>query len=327
MNAIEELVRTSLRERAGAEVDAVALVDASTRRGRALVRRHRLTRGLAAMAVVAVVAGLTAVATRAWPYFDLPFQLAPGTAADTRLPRLPGVPGARHLPARVGTDPTVLHFDAPALVAGSPHHTWSSGAGYEQLETANGYVTIGRDMAVLDLVPRQGGPGYVMREEPADGLWLRIETFSLAAAREMAAAVNLNQSQRCVLPFSVGALPVGVEVVECYVGFIDGRYVHGGLVLRDADDRTMEVQAQYEPRLPGSKTANHRVGGGRDAFLYPGRDEVELLGLPPGLHLSARIGTGYRGFEVADADLVLAGVTVATDVEDMATWPESVVAP
>jgi hypothetical protein len=326
VNGIEELVRTSLRERAAAEVDAVALVDATTRRGRARVRRHRLTRGLAAVTVVAVMALMAgAVAARPWTLFGLPFHLAPGTTVDTQLPRLPGVPGARQMPHRVGADPTVLHFDAPTLVAGSRHHTWSSGPGYEQLELESGYVTIGPDMAVLDGVPRQGGPGYVLREQPVDGLWLRIETANAAQARDMASRVDLQQSQRCVLPFRLGARPPGAELIECYVGFIDGRYVHGGLVLRDSDDHTMQVQAQYEPRMAGSRTANHSAGG-RDAFLYPGRDEVELLGLP-GLYLSARIGKAYRGFDVADADLVLGAVTVATDVEDLATWPESVIDP
>ena len=326
MSAIEELVRASLHERAGAEVDAVALVDATTRRGRARVRRRWVARSLVAVVVVAMTAGTVLAVNRSW-IGGLPWRLAPGYDEGMDLPRLPGVPGAREVPGRVGADPTVLHFDAPTLIAGSRHHSWSSGPGYEQLEVALrrgdlAYVTIGPDMAVLDEVPRQGGPAFVLRETPVAGLWLRVETTNEQVAREVAAAVDLNRSQRCVLPYTLGFLPSGARLTECSVGFIDGRYVQGGVRLAGPDGATMEVQAQYEPRSR-SKRANHSAGG-RPAYLYPGLDEVELVGYP-GLYLSARIGKAFIGYEVEDADAVLQAVTVAMDVEDMDTWPDSVV--
>jgi hypothetical protein len=326
VSAIEELVRSSLHERAGGEVDAAALVDATTRRGRARVRRRWVNRSLVAVVVVAVTAGTVLMGNRSWTGGG-PWRLAPGVGASADLPRLPGVPGARETPGRVGADPTVLHFDAPTLIAGSRHHSWSSGPGYEQLGVALergdlAYVTMGPEMAVLDEVEREGGPGAVLFERPVGGLWLRVETSTHELAREVAAAVDLDHSQRCVLPFTLGALPSGARLTECSVGFIGGRYVEGGVRLASPAGATMEVQAQYEPRY-GAKRANHSAGG-RPAYLYPGVDEVELLGYP-GLYLSARIGKANGGFEVEDADLVLAAVTVATDFDNMDTWPRSVV--
>lgn len=50
---------------------------------------------------------------------------------------------------------------------------------------------------------------------------------------------------------------------------------------------------------------------------------MELLGLP-NLNLSARIGKGnHQGFSIQDVDLILGSVRVATDVDDISTWPQT----
>ncbi len=84
----------------------------------------------------------------------------------------------------------------------------------------------------------------------------------------------------------------------------------------------MQVRVQHLRGVPRKSPANHRVAG-RDAFLYPAHDELELL--DDDLYLSARIGKGYAGFGVDDAALVLAGLRMG-DPEDLPGWPVPLVA-
>jgi hypothetical protein len=103
------------------------------------------------------------------------------------------------------------------------------------------------------------------------------------------------------------------------VGFIDDTFAQGGVILRGTGGAAMEVQAQYRRERGTDESGNHTVGG-RPAFRYPGGDEVALLGVPH-LELSVRIGKAYQGYDVTDADAVLAALTVTGTVERVATWP------
>lgn len=326
MNGVEELLAESLHSRAAGEVDGTALLERARSRGRAYRRRRRFLVGAGLATVTAiVVAGISAGIAR-WPVGGETF--APGAGVISALPEATGEPGARTGPTRVGADANLVHFDAPELIATARHFDWISGDGYEQLEVGVGeqdlvYAAIGHDMAVLDSVERQNDLGVVIREQPVQGLWLRVQAPDDASARQVIAALDLNRAQRIVLPFQLGSLPDGTRMVRASVGFIDGRYADGGVVLeREGNDR-MEVQAQYAlVRSGNARQANHVVGE-RQAFLYPGRDEMELLGLP-NLDLSARIGKGnYQGFSIQDADLILDSVQVATNVGDISTWPQT----
>ncbi|MFV2124195.1 hypothetical protein ACFHWS_06555 [Micromonospora sp. LOL_013] len=328
MNDVEELLTESLRSRAAGEVDGTALLERASSRGRAYRRRRRFLVGTGLATVTAiVVAGVSAGIAR-WPVGGDTF--APGAGVISALPEATGEPGARTDPTRVGADANLVHFDAPELITAARHFDWTSGDGYEQLEVGVGeqdlvYAAIGHDMAVLDSIERQNDLGVVIREQPVQGLWLRVQAPDDTYARQVIAALDLNRAQRIVLPFQLGTLPDGTRIVRASVGFIDGRYADGGVVLeRERADR-MEVQAQYAPGRSGNAGRANHVVGGRQAFLYPGRDEVELLGLP-NLNLSARIGKdNHQGFSIQDVDLILASVQVATDVDDISTWPQTLV--
>ena len=130
-----------------------------------------------------------------------------------------------------------------------------------------------------------------------------------------------DHAQRLLLPFRLGHRPPGSEPVEAYLGFIDGTFAQGGVILRGADGARMEVQAQYS-RGRTDRSGNHTVGG-RPAFRYLGGDEVALLGVPH-LEVSVRIGKAYAGYGVDDADTVLAALTVTKTVERIATWPPGI---
>lgn len=325
-------IGASLRERTAAPVDLSALIVTATREGRARSRRRRTARWTATAAVVLAVfgAGLAAAPPRATdppPRFD---GIEPYFYADTRLPRAPDVPGAGRRPDLVGSDPAVLHFDAPALTNRARWHTWITGPGYEKLEAAIGpadvvYLTIGRDRRTLQAVAPEESLRTIATQRVPNGLWLRVEATSDEALGAAEQAVNLTESQRCVLPYRVPVRPPDAEVTTCYVGFRSGHYAEGGLILR-AGGRSLEVQAQYVPGFPNRKTANHRCGD-RPAFLFPGGGEVEVLLGYNGFYLSARIGAPHQGYAVADADAMLAAVAIATNVEQIGTWPASPVNP
>jgi hypothetical protein len=321
VNGIDELVTASLRERAAAGVDTAALLAAATERGRARRRRRRF---IGIIAAGAVIAGAFTVAARPDDPSRSPF-VGSGPGRAVPLPVAKGVPGARAQPGSVGTDPLLIHFDAPGLTNSAYYYTWSSGEGFEQLEAAYDglvHVAIGPDMAVLDAVPRQDDGAFVVREQPVPGLWLRVSASTHEVAQHAATTIDLDRAQRCVLPFSLWNRPRDTRATMCYVGFGAQVYTQGGVLLRGLGGETMEVQAQYSRGFPDTRQSNHRAGD-RPAFLYPGRDEVQLVG-HPGLYLSVRIGKAYSGFTVADADAVLAEVRLAPDVERIETWPPTV---
>ncbi|SNT65975.1 hypothetical protein SAMN05421812_13015 [Asanoa hainanensis] len=311
MSELDELIRTTLDRQAAGEVDRVSLVSGALARGRVKRRRHRaLVWGAAALALVVGAGATVALLERGGGAVVLPAAGAPGAAAD---------------PASVGTDPRVVHFAAPAIEAAARFHTWTSTEGYEQLEAeVDGglvSVTIGRERAAVEGAQRADGVGVVLRSQPVPGLWLRVQGADDARATRALAAVDLDRAQRVVLPFQLGSRPAGSTPVTAYVGFVDGTYAQGGVILRGTDGARMEVQAQYS-RGRTDDSGNHTVGG-RPAFLYPGHDEVALRGVPH-LEVSVRIGKAYQGYEVADADAVLAALTVTDRVERISTWPASI---
>ena len=321
MPDLDELIRTTLDRHAAGEVDRVRLIEQAVGRGR-IHRRRRRTRVWCAAAVAAVVAVGGTVAVESLRGGGLEVGGNPATPDAVALPAA-SAPGAAAYPAAVGTDPDLIHFAAPAIEAGARFHTWTSAAGYEQLEAsvddAMVSVTIGREQAVVDAAERQTDAGVVVRGQPVPGLWLRIQAKDDAYADRVAAAVDLERAQRLILPFRLGQRPPGSQPVTAYLGFIDDTFAQGGVVLRGADGARMEVQAQYARDADGRPTGNHTVGG-RPAFLYPGQDEVALLGVPH-LEVTARIGKAYEGYAVSDADAVLAALTVTDQVERIAGWP------
>ncbi|GIF76942.1 hypothetical protein [Asanoa siamensis] len=322
MPELDELLRATLDRHAAGEIDRVTLVARATDRGRAVRRRRRTVLTLTAAAVAVLVAAGGTVVVRAVGDGS---ALRPGAVAPAEV-TLPdaGLPGAAIDPAAVGTDPNFVHFAAPAVVAGARHHTWSSTVGYERLEAEiDGglvYVTIGRDQAAVDQADAMTNLPAVLRREPVPGLWLRVDARDDAYARRVAATLDLERTQRILLPFQLVERPSEIE--SAYVGFIGDRYAQGGVVLRDTQGGRMEVQAQYARDADGTHERSNYSARGRPAYVYPGQDEVALLGVPH-LEVTVRIGKAYEGFGVADADAVLATLNVTDRVERIDTWPSS----
>ncbi|WP_444952147.1 hypothetical protein [Micromonospora ureilytica] len=332
MRDLDELIVTSLREGADTDVDAQALLAGAVGRGRTQVRRRRISLGLGFAMVVAMTVGAITAGPRLWPGMnadDQRWDLAapsPGWRDPAALPGAPGVPGAADRPDLVGTDPGLLHFDAPTLTANAEHRRWTSADGYEQIEAGiNGrivYAAISANMSLLDAAPRQGAQrqGFVLREQPVPGLWLRVDAPSQQIARQVARTVDLGHAQRCALPFQLSTLPAAARVTSCSVSFGRHTYSSGGvLISRSHDGATMEVQAGHDPQSTSRKQPNYTITG-KPAYLYPARDELELTNLP-GLTPSARIGKDYRGFTVPDAAAVLGGLTSTSTIDQVQAWP------
>ena len=314
MSGIDQLIATALHERAGSDVDADALLGAATRRGRA---RRRRRRGRA----VAAVVGLAVVVLGAWQWVPAlgPYPSGPPAEAGNPLPTAPGEPGARSAPERVGSDPTLLHFAAPAFTARAVRYAWTSGPGYERLDAStadDGGVTviIGKD---LSDVPEMLVD--TIREEPVPGLILVVSASSDQQAREVAAQVDLDRAQRCVVPIGLRARPSKAELSRCTVQFGPYGFESGGLTVTDRAGRSMEVIVTYSTGLR-DLTPTHRVGD-RPANLSEKGDKLALVGYPA-MRVSVSLSPGL---DLADAESMLASVEVASSVDRADAWPPPVV--
>jgi hypothetical protein len=342
---IEERLAHVLHDRAAGDVDAAALAAVAAARGRRRLMRRRVGLvGAAALTVLAVAAAVP--------------SLVPGLGQGrgeyvVQIASAPEAPGAAARPDLVGTDPNVLHFAVDPEV-GAPV-LWASIAGREtiQLMRDGRLVTVdmARDVDVFDKVqydavmgerPKKwtnttvdGRPakvgtaanGRVVRWSPVKDVWIDVSGYdeTTDSLRAVAEGLWLDEALRCSVPFQLGALPAGARVTGCEVyarSFPEGV---SGSVAVTSSGRAMQILATHGAEAVGQQTPNYEVAG-RDAFLYPAHDELELLDLP-GWHLTARAGHKPSGLDVDDAALVLGGLRLADDPEDMASWPSPLVSP
>ncbi|HEX7744927.1 MAG TPA: hypothetical protein VF462_06670 [Micromonosporaceae bacterium] len=343
MTDIEERLARVLHDRADGDVHADALAAAATRRGRRRLLRRRI--GVAPGLVVLAVVGIAAAEP----------SLVPGLGQGredyvAQLASAPEAPGVAARPELVGTDPNVLHF-AVDPEAGAPV-LWASVEGRETIQLMRNArlvtVDMARDVDAFDTVlydgvmserPRtwtdttvDGRPakvgtvanGRVLRWSPARGVWIDVSGYdeTTDGLRAVAEGLWLDEALRCSVPFQLTALPSGARVTGCEVNVRGYPTSFSGSVLVKSAGGTMQIHAEYG--LPGQKVPNYKVAG-RDAYLYPAHDELELLN-QPGLYLGARAGNKLSGLDVDDAALVLGGVRVADRV-DIETWPTPLAKP
>lgn len=353
MSDLDERLVVSLRSRADGEVDADALLAAAMTRGRAQRARRRLA--LAGGAGLVVVA-LVAVGAVANPLEGAAPFAAGGSDAAAAPPAAPGVPAAASRPDLVGTDPGLLHFGVDPSAA--RYLSWRSAPGMEsvRLDLGKGrQVTVdlarsadglekpvhedvpyssaevteesfgGRSGTVEEVPPAGPGgrPGWILRWRPAEGLWARAAAYAQTDADVWAAVtvLRLDEARRCAVPFRLTELPTGSRITSCTVSLIGHpESVDASVLVAGPDGQTMEVQMQYaQGRGPVRTEGNRRING-HPAYLYPGKDELELLGYPD-TYVSARIGKGYSGYGEAEATAVLAGLEMPDEVVGFASWP------
>ncbi|SCG58738.1 hypothetical protein [Micromonospora inositola] len=358
MTDLDQRIASVLRERAEGETDTHRLL----RDSRALGRRRQLRRRAATGTALALVGVLGAVGVTGTDLTGLPGRL-PWTAATPAVaapvpPRADGAPAAATDPARIGTDPQVLHFGVDPAQA--RYLGWSaSGAQVEEvrLEAVRGVpvrVQVTRSAEAFDGLylenfpndvattpPRfdgavrevrsplrpAGSPaastgGLVKAWQPVPGVYARAAMlgYDRDAFDRSVAALRWDEARRCVAPLRLTDLPPGATIGGCTVNVAG---FPGGidveLTLRRGESSTMWVRLQYAVAIAGSRTDGNRTVDGRPAYLYPDGDKLELLGIPK-THLIADFRWPGKGFTETDAATVLAGARVAKDLTRPETW-------
>jgi hypothetical protein len=187
---------------------------------------------------------------------------------------------------------------------------WPSGAttgGGNPRKQPTRQITIGGRPATLDETRYdEGASVWVLRWQPVDGLWARVETGGVDRDGALAFADKvrpaLDRSRRCVVPTQVPKLPSGLRWTGCGVAFsgYDAAMWSSILTFADASGEAISVRAGGPP-APGSASSTNRTVGGHPAvwsgrsltIMYPdsGAAVVELApGTAPSEQAATRLG-------------------------------------
>ncbi|MFG1676817.1 hypothetical protein [Micromonospora sp. NPDC049282] len=350
MTDLDQRIASVLRERADGEIDARRLLRGSRALGRRRQARRRVSAGTA-LALVGVLGFVGAVRGDVGGLAGrMPWAATtPGVTPPPVPPLADGVPGAATEPARVATDPQVLHFAVDPAQA--RYLGWS--ARRDDVESIRFTVGGGRPVLVevsrsRDLLSQGGvegfsfdagaeplpfdgsfrqvdgtGGGMILSWRPVAGLYARASTpgTDRDALRRAVEAVRWDEARRCAGPMRLTTLPPAATVVSCGVdvsSFPGGVNVY--LSVARGTNATMRVRFDYAGGIAGSRDAGNRTVAGRPAYLSPDATELELLGIPKA-HLIATFGGFDKGFSEAEAAAVLAGARLAEHPTDPKTWP------
>ncbi|MBQ0894069.1 hypothetical protein KBX37_13340 [Micromonospora sp. U56] len=343
MTDLDQRIASTLRERAEGAVDTDLLTARAVGAGRARRRRRRVGAG-AALGLVAVLGfGVTTG--------GLPVPTPSPAAAPVAPPRAPDAPVAAAAPELVGTDAGVLHFGVDTTRA--RYLGWESGRGVESvlvevaggrrvaIDVAPGPVEVERsrhegmsygpdrtasadfDGRVERLPPAGPGgqPGWVLRWRIGP-LHARAITVGPddTAVRTAVGALRMDRAHRCPAPLRLTTLPADAFLARCAVNMVNfPDSVDVTLTVGAPGEKLMDVRLERHSEFDGGRATGNRTIGGRPAYLHPGGEELELLGIPKA-HLTARFGPAPQGFTEADAATVLGGARIADDLTRPESW-------
>ncbi|MEU8425167.1 hypothetical protein AB0C15_30275 [Micromonospora sp. NPDC048835] len=344
---LDQQLATTLRHRAGGDIDPTQIVEQARHRGRRLRRRRR---GFVAGGVAAVCVALTSVVL-AIPGGRTSDDLRMPAAA-LMLPEAPTQAGAIARPEVVGADPAVVHFSADSLLRDADSVTWRAGRGTESIEfrgpSGQARFVLTREHATLDALQQtlssegrpQGGTHvrvgdrpavawfdpsgdrklWFVRWEPADGLWAQWESYAetVEQATATASRVELDRAHRCVVPFRLESLLPDGRVLECSVTL--GRsardpFVEGALVVGDTTGRWLTVRAQP---APGGRAPSGDLVAGPYRARRQGSDVLEMTVKPFAVE-AFRKGWG-NGYTEAEGLAILGGYRPARDPDRPESW-------
>jgi hypothetical protein len=257
----------------------------------------------------------------------------------------PGTQG-QFLEAVIGTDPAVLNNrrtppgSAVLLADGAMVPAFT--------ETPIGTVTVGGREATLYSVTngqltdsmwpanRTGatgylqmgdGPGFVLRWQPADGVYALVETlgYDRSLIDKVAGALRLDRSQRCATPLRF-TRPAAGTLTECRTS------------IRSTPDGTAGVwlNSSFEYAMPGGTTARvwterkpQRVAHDLNQFVpnrtINGAKAQWRTADPAGLWLlsygPAPAEVFISGLGEAESIALVQGMTFGADLADVGTWP------
>jgi hypothetical protein len=188
---------------------------------------------------------------------------------------------------------------------------WETGVttgGGDPREQPTRHITVGGRSATLDETRYEHGVSvWVLRWQPVDGVWARVEAGGVSRNDATAFAERvrpaLDRSRRCVVPMHVPTLPSGLRWTGCGVSFsgYDTTMWSSIVTFADASGEAISVRTESGPPPPGpTPSANRTVGGhpaaweGRSlSITYPdfGDVLVELApGTPPSEQAATRLG-------------------------------------
>jgi len=175
-----------------------------------------------------------------------------------------------------------------------------------------------------DLYPDHGGPSrlYVFEWEPVNGLWARFEVWTSGGqqrALQILDQVRFDQARRCVLPIRLGYLPPGATVPDCAVDFSYGApdlLSFGNLTVID-NKRRLSIQA--EGSWPGSGEYPRPLKAGPYQVYADPNGRMWTI-LAKGLFITASTGAGKNSLTQAEVFRILAGIRIADQVGNPATW-------
>ncbi|WP_433312168.1 hypothetical protein ACQP0U_26595 [Micromonospora sp. CA-269861] len=343
---LDQQLATTLKHRAGGDVDPTPIVEQARHRGRRLrVRRRGLIAGGVAAACVALTSMVLAIP--GGPRTDEPF--AP--AAALMLPAAQSDATTR--PEDVGADPATVHFSTDSLVNGAEYAAWRAGRGTESVEfrgpTGQARFVLARSEVLLNELqqtlssegrpqPRTDvrigdRPGFAwfdpsgdrklwfVRWQPADGLWAQLDTYATTRdeATGTASRVRFDGARRCVVPFRLESLPPGGRLLECSVTLgrsARGSFVEGSLVVGDDAGRWLTVRAQLAPDSREARPGDLVAGPYR--VRRQGSDVLEMA-VKPCVVEAFRTGWG-NGYTEAEGLAILGGYRPAPDLDRPGSW-------
>lgn len=343
---LDEQLATTLKHRAGGDIDPTPIVQQARHRGRRLRLRRRglIVGGVAAVcvALTSVVLAIPGVRSTDDPVMPVAALMLPEAQSDGTV-----------RPEEVGADPATVHFTTDNLVNGADFASWRTGRGIESVEfrgpSGQARFVLGRTEALLDGLPQtlssQGRPQgrteirvgdrsgvawfdpsgdrklWFVRWQPADGLWAQVETYAttLDDATGTASRMRFDGAHRCVVPFRLESLPPEGRLLECSVTL--GRsardfFVEGALVVGDASGRWLTVRAQPAPNSDYARRGDLVAGPYR--ARRQGRDVLEMV--VKSCYVEAfRKGRG-NGYTEAEGLAILGGYRPARDLDRLETW-------
>ncbi|MET8090390.1 hypothetical protein [Micromonospora sp. NPDC005220] len=343
---LDEQLASTLKRRAGGDIDPTPIVARARARGRRLrLRRRGLIAGSVAAACVALASVVLAI-PGVWSTDD---SIMP--AAALMLPKAQSDATVR--PEEVGADPATVHFTADALVSGADFASWRTGRGIESVEfrgpsgharfalartevllnelqqtlssegrpQARTEVRVGGRAGVAWFDPSGDRKLWFVRWQPADGLWAQLDIYATTRddATGTASRVRFDGAHRCVVPFRLESLPPGGRLLECSVTL--GRsardsFAEGSLVVGDASGRWLTVRAQLAPAGYDARRGDLVAGPYR--VRRQGSDVLEMV--IKSCYVEAfRKGRG-NGYTEAEGLAILGGYRPARDIDHPDTW-------
>ncbi|RAK27150.1 hypothetical protein B0I29_12437 [Actinoplanes lutulentus] len=217
--------------------------------------------------------------------------------------------------------------------------------------SGHGRFALGRDAATLDALQQtltssgqpgqpshvvvSGRPGtatmdpgiagspdlWILRWQPVDGIWARLDLYATDSDALTAAAngVLFDSSLRCAVPFRLAVLPAGSQVEQCSVDLSRDEsetFAEGSLVVGDEQGRWLTVRAQRAEQLGGRLSAT--VTAGSHKARWQGADILESWVEPCAVEIFLK-GKG-QGYAASDALEVLGGFALVDRIDDLDAW-------